>query len=58
MGDVEEGVEEEEDDLGDEEELVDAEEGGYCWMDVVFVGGFNQLGLDLTVKGLQFFLVQ
>ncbi len=30
MGDVEEGVEEEEDDLGDEEELVDAEEGGYC----------------------------
>ncbi len=30
MGDVEEGIEEEEDDLGDEEELVDAEEGGYC----------------------------
>ena len=30
MGDVEEGVEEEEDDLGDEEELVDAEESGYC----------------------------
>lgn len=27
-------------------------------MDVVFVGGFDELGLDLTVKGLQFFLVQ
>jgi hypothetical protein len=56
--DVEEGIYEEEDDLGDEEELVEAEEGGYCRVDVVFVGGFDELGLDLTVEGLQFYLVQ